>query len=107
MDISRRFTRPDLFENYSAPRRVQEGPDTRYFHIRSWCHENVWAAQQDCIWVTQKTNERTFVEAFEQSRRVILFFSVNGSNAFQGVAEMGSVPGQPLKYSHRPLDMRY
>lgn len=92
--ISHHFTRPDLFDNYSAPRKVQHAPDTRYFHIRSWNHENVWAAQQDCIWVTQKSNESTFVEAFEQSRRVILFFSVNNSKAFQGIAEMGSVPGQ-------------
>ena len=72
---------------------LQRPPDTRYFHIRSWNHENVWAALQDCTWVTQKTNERLFIEAFEQSRRVILFFSVNNSKAFQGVAEMGSIPG--------------
>lgn len=86
--------RPDLFDDYSAPRRAQGVPDTRYFHIRSWNHENVRAAQQDCIWVTQKRNERTFINAFEQSRRVILFFSVNNSKAFQGIAEMGSVPGK-------------
>lgn len=93
-DTSHRSTRPDLFEGYTAPHRAQHGPDTRYFHIRSWNHENVRAAQQDCTWVTQKTNERTFVEAFEQCRRVILFFSVNNSKAFQGIAEMGSIPGQ-------------
>jgi hypothetical protein len=99
-DTSHRFTRPDLFEDYTAPRTAQHAPDTRYFHIRSWNHENVRAAQQDCTWVTQKTNELTFVEAFEQSRRVILFFSVNNSKAFQGIAEMGSIPGQ----SQRPLE---
>jgi YT521-B-like domain len=93
-DISHRFTRPDLFDDYNAPRRARGVPDTRYFHIRSWNHENVRSAQQDCTWVTQKTNEHVFIEAFEQSRRVILFFSVNNSKSFQGIAQMGSVPGQ-------------
>jgi YTH domain-containing protein 1 len=93
-DISHRFARPDLFDNYAAPRRTQDVPDTRYFHIRSWNYDNVRAAQEDCTWVTQKANERTFTDAFEQSRRVILFFSVNNSKAFQGIAQMASIPGQ-------------
>ena len=94
-DNSHRCTRPDLFGGYNTSNAARNTPDTRYFHIRSWNHENVWAAQQDCTWVTQKTNEMHFTEAFEQSRRVILFFSVNNSKAFQGIAEMGSIPGAP------------
>lgn len=90
-DISLRFTRPDLFEAYNASRRAKPVPDTRYFHMRSWNHENVRAAQRDCTWVTQRTNERTFIEAFERFRHVILFFSVNNSKAFQGIAEMGLI----------------
>jgi hypothetical protein len=101
-DIPQRSARSDLFMDYNSPLRAQQAPDTRYFHIRSWNYDNVVAAQRDNVWVTQKSNEATLVEAFTKSRRVVLFFSVNHSQAFQGIAEMVSIPGK-LGKSRRPI----
>lgn len=60
--------------------------------IKSWNHENVAAAQRDNIWATQEKNEALLTEAFQNSRHVILLFSVNKSMAFQGYALMTSAP---------------
>ena len=65
----------------------------RYFMIKSWNHENVLAAKQDSTWATQEKNAELLTEAFNNSRHVILFFSVNKSTAFQGYARMESLPG--------------
>ena len=101
-DISHRFTRSDQLKDYNSPQRAQQAPDTRYFHIRSWNYDNVVTAQNTNVWLTQKSNEALLVEAFTKSRRVILFFSVNHSRAFQGIAKMVSLPGQ-LGESHQPV----
>jgi hypothetical protein len=36
------------------------------------------------LWTTQAQNEDIFAEAFAKCKNVILFFSINGSKAFQG-----------------------
>ncbi|KAL9095744.1 MAG: hypothetical protein Q9165_002176 [Trypethelium subeluteriae] len=64
----------------------------RYFMIKSWNHDNVSMAQHDNTWATQEKNSSLLEEAFNHSRHVILFFSVNKSVAFQGYARMESPP---------------
>lgn len=59
-------------------------PDTRYFMIKSWNHENVVTAMRDGLWATQEKNAALLAEAFQTSRHVVLLFSVNKSVAFQG-----------------------
>lgn len=61
--------------------------------IKSWNHDNVEAAKNDGTWATQEKNADILTEAFNNSRHVILVFSVNKSMAFQGYARMETLPG--------------
>ncbi|KAI9779663.1 MAG: hypothetical protein M1816_003451 [Peltula sp. TS41687] len=65
----------------------------RYFMIKSFNTQNVLKAQEENVWATQEKNGDLFIEAFNTSRHVILFFSINKSMAFQGYARMESAPG--------------
>ena len=56
----------------------------RYFMIKSWTQDNIRDAIQNGMWATQEKNEDLFAEAYRTSRYVILFFSANKSQAFQG-----------------------
>ncbi|KAI9780771.1 MAG: hypothetical protein M1839_006559 [Geoglossum umbratile] len=67
--------------------------DTRYFMVKSFNSENVIQAQEENVWATQEKNAELFAEAFQNTRNVILIFSVNKSAAFQGYARMESAPG--------------
>ncbi|KAI9741335.1 MAG: hypothetical protein M1834_003052 [Cirrosporium novae-zelandiae] len=69
--------------------------DSRYFMVKSFNFENVEISQRENTWCTQEHNLKTFLEAFEKSRNVILVFSVNQSRAFQGYARMETQPGAP------------
>ena len=69
--------------------------NVRYFLIKSWNYENIETAQRECTWCTQTKNEDLFVDAFRNSRHVILIFSANNSHAFQGYARMQCLPGDP------------
>ena len=71
--------------------------------IKSWNYENVETAIKNHAWATQEKNGDLFTEAFNNSRHVILFFSVNKSMAFQGYARMETRPGtaQPPKWVQR------
>jgi YTH domain-containing protein 1 len=58
----------------------------------------------DGRWVTQVSNAAVLAEAFRQCEKVILFFSVNKSKAFQGVARMGTEPSEdnaPPRWAQR------
>ncbi|XP_047338906.1 YTH domain-containing protein 1 [Impatiens glandulifera] len=66
---------------------------TRYFVIKSLSHENIQLSVENGIWATQVMNEPILEDAFHNSRRVILIFSVNMSGFFQGYAEMMSSVG--------------
>lgn len=67
--------------------------DTRYFIVKSFNEDNVLKCIADSVWTTQLQNGPTFKEAFENSKNVILVFSINKSRAFQGYARMESLPG--------------
>ncbi|XP_020240937.1 uncharacterized protein LOC109819583 isoform X2 [Asparagus officinalis] len=63
---------------------------TRYFVIKSLSHQNIQLSVEKGIWATQIMNEPILEEAFHNSDRVILIFSVNMSGFFQGYAQMMS-----------------
>ena len=66
---------------------------TRYFIIKSLSHHNIQMSIEKGIWATQVMNEPILEEAFQNSERVILIFSVNMSGYFQGYAQMMSPVG--------------
>ncbi|KAL4570837.1 hypothetical protein LXL04_026500 [Taraxacum kok-saghyz] len=67
--------------------------DTRYFIIKSLNHDNIQLSIQRGIWATQVMNEPILEEAYHNSGKVILIFSVNMSGFFQGYAQMMSSVG--------------
>ncbi|XP_021299097.1 uncharacterized protein LOC110427802 isoform X2 [Herrania umbratica] len=67
--------------------------NTRYFIIKSLNHQNIQLSIDKGIWATQLMNEPILEEAFHNSGRVILVFSVNMSGFFQGYAQMMSSVG--------------
>ncbi|CAN6481031.1 unnamed protein product [Victoria cruziana] len=66
---------------------------TRYFIIKSLSHRNIQLSVERGIWATQVMNEPILEEAFHNSDKVILIFSVNMSGYFQGYARMMSAVG--------------
>ncbi|KAF8380362.1 hypothetical protein HHK36_027847 [Tetracentron sinense] len=66
---------------------------TRYFIIKSLNHHNIELSIEKGIWATQVMNEPILEEAFRNSGKVILIFSVNMSGFFQGYAQMMSSVG--------------
>ncbi|KAK2779913.1 hypothetical protein FQN52_002311 [Onygenales sp. PD_12] len=64
-----------------------------YFLIKCVAYDMVDAAKTEGIWATQQKNVDKITEAFDNSRHVVLFFSVNNSGAFQGYARLESRPG--------------
>ncbi|KAJ0778889.1 putative YTH domain-containing protein [Helianthus annuus] len=67
--------------------------DTRYFIIKSLNLENIQLSIQRGIWATQVMNEPILEEAYHNSGKVILIYSVNMSGYFQGYAQMMSSVG--------------
>ncbi|KAL3818139.1 hypothetical protein ACJIZ3_004044 [Penstemon smallii] len=67
--------------------------NTRYFIIKSLNHQNIQLSIKKGIWATQVMNEPILDEAFQNSGKVILIFSVNMSGFFQGYAQMMSSVG--------------
>eukprot|EP00252_Welwitschia_mirabilis_P024592 TRINITY_DN7347_c0_g1_i1.p1 TRINITY_DN7347_c0_g1~~TRINITY_DN7347_c0_g1_i1.p1 ORF type:complete len:516 (-),score=106.53 TRINITY_DN7347_c0_g1_i1:249-1796(-) len=65
----------------------------RYFIIKSLSHHNIQMSIEKGIWATQVMNEPILEEAFKNSKKVILIFSVNMSGYFQGYAQMMSSVG--------------
>ncbi|KAF5460762.1 hypothetical protein F2P56_020608 [Juglans regia] len=67
--------------------------NTRYFIIKSLNHHNIQLSIEKGIWATQVMNEPILEEAFHNSGKVILIYSVNMSGFFQGYAQMMSSVG--------------
>ncbi|KAI4303479.1 hypothetical protein MLD38_039102 [Melastoma candidum] len=78
---------------YLTPKKKGKWYSTRYFIIKSLNHHNIQQSIQKGIWATQVMNEPILDEAFNNSGRVILIFSVNMSGFFQGYAQMMSSIG--------------
>ncbi|KAE9597729.1 hypothetical protein Lal_00041450 [Lupinus albus] len=68
--------------------------NTKYFIIKSLNHQNISLSVEKGMWATQVMNEPILEEAFQNSGRVILIFSVNMSGSFQGYAQMMSSIGK-------------
>eukprot|EP00639_Heterosigma_akashiwo_P033205 CAMPEP_0194715406 /NCGR_PEP_ID=MMETSP0296-20130528/7141_1 /TAXON_ID=39354 /ORGANISM="Heterosigma akashiwo, Strain CCMP2393" /LENGTH=387 /DNA_ID=CAMNT_0039615235 /DNA_START=41 /DNA_END=1201 /DNA_ORIENTATION=+ len=66
---------------------------TRYYAIRSTNHRNVTTSAEKGMWATTARNRSKFNSAFERGENVILIFSVNKSQHFQGYARMTSKIG--------------
>ncbi|KAJ0975718.1 hypothetical protein J5N97_017683 [Dioscorea zingiberensis] len=78
---------------------------SRYFIVKSCNRENLEISVQQGVWATQRSNEAKLNEAFESSENVILIFSINRTQRFQGCAKMtskigGFVGGGNWKYAH-------
>lgn len=78
---------------------------SRYFIVKSCNRENLNLSVQQGVWATQRSNEAKLNEAFDTVENVILIFSVNRTQHFQGCAKMtskigGSVGGGNWKYAH-------
>ncbi|KAI9082721.1 hypothetical protein K1719_035295 [Acacia pycnantha] len=72
---------------------MQKLYNTRYFIIKSLNHQNIRLSVEKGVWATQIMNEPILEEAFHNSIKVILIFSVNSSGYFQGYAQMMSSVG--------------
>ncbi|CAK9142871.1 unnamed protein product [Ilex paraguariensis] len=77
----------------------------KYFVVKSCNRENLELSVQQGVWATQRNNEAKLNEAFDSVENVILIFSVNRTQHFQGCAKMtsrigGSVSGGNWKYAH-------
>ncbi|KAH7654360.1 cleavage and polyadenylation specificity factor subunit 4 protein [Dioscorea alata] len=78
---------------------------SRYFIVKSCNRENLEISVQQGVWATQRSNEAKLNEAFESSENVILIFSINRTQRFQGCAKMtskigGFIGGGNWKYAH-------
>jgi len=76
----------------------------RYFVITSNTKENVVKSVRHGLWATQRKNEQRLDEAYRTAPAVILIFSVNRSDAFQGYACMRSPIGKPRSRSIDPFN---
>lgn len=78
---------------------------SRYFIVKSCNRENLELSVQQGVWATQRSNEAKLNEAFDSVENVILIFSVNRTQNFQGCAKMtsrigGYVGGGNWKSTH-------
>ncbi|KAK2732832.1 hypothetical protein FQN57_002474 [Myotisia sp. PD_48] len=81
-------------QSVAPVRRFQfDEQNTKFFLIKSFEYHYVEASQRDGLWVVQSKNAGKITEAFNTSRHVIFFFSVNNSKAFQGYARLETAPG--------------
>lgn len=62
--------------------------DTRFFVIKSNNLENVVLSKAKGVWSTLPQNEAKLNQAFQESRNVLLIFSVKESGKFQGFARL-------------------
>lgn len=64
--------------------------DARVFLVKSNNAENVALSKAKNVWSTPPANESRFNQAFQESRNVLLVFSVKESGRFAGFARMAS-----------------
>jgi len=72
--------------------------------ITSHTKEHVVKSVQHSLWATQRKNEQRLDDAYRTAPAVILVFSVNRSEAFQGYACMRSPVGRPRSRSMDPFN---
>ena len=64
--------------------------DARFFLVKSNNAENVTLSKAKGVWSTPPTNESRLDKAFEESRNVLLIFSVKESGKFSGFARLAT-----------------
>ena len=64
--------------------------DARFFLVKSNNAENVTLSKAKGVWSTPPTNESRLNKAFEESRNVLLIFSVKESGKFSGFARLAT-----------------
>lgn len=85
---------PATMPTLGAPPPPPKKQGTRYFIIRSYNFENIDMSISHGVWATQSRNDDVLNTAYARSERVVLFFSVNSSAHFQGMAFMVSPVGR-------------
>merc|ERR1719273_1063797 len=64
--------------------------DARFFLVKSSNAENVTLSKAKGVWSTPPTNESRLNKAFEESRNVLLIYSVKESGKFCGLARLAT-----------------
>jgi len=64
--------------------------DARFFLVKSNNAENVTLSKAKGVWSTPPTNESRLNKAFEESRNVLLIFSIKESGKFSGFARLAT-----------------
>lgn len=85
-------------EQFNSSEFVTEYDDAKHFIIKSYSEDNVVKSIQYGVWASTPNGNKKLDEAYQDAQRraaasssrcpVFLFFSVNGSRQFCGVAEM-------------------
>ncbi|GMP35204.1 hypothetical protein CsSME_00007748 [Camellia sinensis var. sinensis] len=80
-------------ESYNCPNFVTEYKDAKFFIIKSYSEDNVHKSIKYGIWASTPNGNRKLDAAYREAKEkntcpVFLFFSVNASAQFCGVAEM-------------------
>ncbi|XP_048590035.1 YTH domain-containing family protein 1 isoform X2 [Nematostella vectensis] len=67
-------------------------PGARFFIIKSYSEDDIHRSIKYCVWTSTEHGNRRLNEAFREQRHgpIYLFFSVNGSGHFCGIAQMMS-----------------
>ncbi|CAK9146140.1 unnamed protein product [Ilex paraguariensis] len=87
-------TAKTLDESYNRPDFVTEYEDSRFFIIKSYSEDNVHKSIKYGVWASTPNGNRKLDAAYREAKEkqstcpVFLFFSVNASAQFCGVAEM-------------------
>nr|XP_029118643.1 YTH domain-containing protein ECT2-like isoform X5 [Elaeis guineensis] len=81
-------------ELYNSPDFVMENKDAKFFIIKSYSEDNVHKSIKYGVWASTANGNRKLDSAYHEAKEkdnpspVFLFFSVNASAQFCGVAEM-------------------
>lgn len=103
-DLERSDPKHEVWPKQAAPSVDLHTDRTRYFVITSNTKDNVVKSVQHGLWATQRKNEQRLDDAYRTAAAVILVFSVNRSEAFQGYACMRSPVGRPRSRSVDPFN---
>lgn len=92
-------------EEYNSSNFVIKYAQAKYFIIKSYTEDNVYRSIENSVWASTPNGNKKLDEAYQDAQcratgkssrcPVFLFFSVNGSRQFCGVAEMTG----PLDYT--------
>ncbi|KAH3671468.1 hypothetical protein WICMUC_004600 [Wickerhamomyces mucosus] len=76
-----------------SPQNLYIAPGSRFFIIKSFNEEDIKSSFLHRVWTSTELGNKRLNKAFKSknlNERIFLFFSVNGSGKFSGIAEMRS-----------------